>query len=175
MRCRVNPPYSIIRQLPACCVPACLSMVLQRRGLLHWSQEEIGEQLGLVVPEPSAWFYRDHTGPQPPSGWGTRIGHPEYALQSFFDRNALPLQFAYDPTIKSNIITERMLLDDDQILCFESAAYPGSGHVALLTAVEDETCELIDPNYGIVKHAFSTIRNRTPENLGGTWRIRRRS
>ncbi|MFZ5341465.1 MAG: hypothetical protein ACOZBL_02705 [Patescibacteria group bacterium] len=42
---KVNPTYNPIDQLPYCCVPCSLSMILDRRNISHGTQEEIGYEL----------------------------------------------------------------------------------------------------------------------------------
>ena len=50
MRIEIIPRYTPITEKPYCCVPAVLQMIQQRRGFDFASQDEIGYQLGLIVP-----------------------------------------------------------------------------------------------------------------------------
>ena len=66
--------YQPISQKPYCCVPASLSMILNRRGIRHENQEKIGYDLGLIVSsEKSHLFTKVRTGKKPLAGYGTQI------------------------------------------------------------------------------------------------------
>ncbi len=50
MQFEMNPAYEPITEKEYCCVPAVLQMIQARKGLSYDSQDEIGYQLGLMVP-----------------------------------------------------------------------------------------------------------------------------
>jgi hypothetical protein len=152
-------------------------MVLRRHNLLRWDQEQIGEELGLVIPEQhAAAFARDHAGPRPDSGWGTQVQKPEHSIERFISHHRLPLRFSYDPSIRPEELIAGIARNDDQLLCVESFLHPGNGHVVVLVGIDGEDVEFIDPNKGeIERMPFSRLRARSAQNMGGTWRISRTS
>ncbi len=91
-------PYIPLTQQPFCCVSTCIQMILLRRGLPLYSQEEIGYELGLVVPKEYAnLFQKVRTGKKPSAGWGTQINKPNYSLNNFFLKYKIPLKKEYFP------------------------------------------------------------------------------
>ena len=52
-----KPPYKPIDQKQYCCVPTCVSMILNRRKIPHGTQDEIGYDLGLTVPKEKVHLY----------------------------------------------------------------------------------------------------------------------
>ena len=73
--------YVPITEQPYCCVPACIQMILLRRGIPLKSQEEIGYNLGLIVPQRyKNLFGKVRTGKRPKDGWGTQTGKLIYSL-----------------------------------------------------------------------------------------------
>ena len=80
-----KPFYKLIKQKPYCCVPACISMILDRRKIKRGSQEEIGYELGLVVPkEKTHLFTKTRTGKKPVAGYGTQINKEKYSINNYF-------------------------------------------------------------------------------------------
>lgn len=150
---KIVPPYRRRVELPYCCVPAVLQMVFERRRMRVPEQEDIGYELGLIVPEEIAHrFRRVRTGPQPPSGWGTQIGSEEFSIQRYFDRHRLPLRIV--PYLAAEIMDlETFLADhlergDDIVACFDRQHLLGGGdteHVALVQALHRGSVILVDP------------------------------
>jgi len=69
MKISIIPKYNLKTEKEYCCVPAVLQMVQERRGLESSSQEEIGYQLGLIVPKEKAHlFSKVRTGRIPKTG-----------------------------------------------------------------------------------------------------------
>ena len=146
--------YDTIKQLPFCCVPACVQMILKRRRLQSFSQEEIGYDLGLTVPiEYLNTFPHAQTGSRPSSGWGTRTQDYEYSLNQFFSKNSIGLKENYiyseDPEEIKNIIQTTLENNDDVICCYDNAALLKNenkyGHVVLVDNLQDTSVYLIDP------------------------------
>ena len=80
-----KPFYKLIKQKPYCCVPVCISMILDRRKIKHGSQEEIGYELGLVVlKEKTHLFTKVRIGKKPVAGYGTQINKEKYSINNYF-------------------------------------------------------------------------------------------
>lgn len=163
-------------------------MILTRRGLPCKSQEEIGWELGLLVPpEVKSAFTRVRTGPQPQAGYGTRISKPEYSIENFFNRNHLPLCIKQVSPSSSEELTatlqDALGRDFDVVLCFNSQRLFGDGdieHVALIETFNSATgrVTMVDPAIGAPKHRtassdkiFETIQAHDASKLGGLWLI----
>ena len=163
-------------------------MIMARRGLPCKSQEEIGWELGLLVPpEIKSAFTRVRTGPKPPAGYGTQISKPEFSIENFFNRNRLPLHITrFSPlSFKELTATLKDALDReyDVVLCFNSQRLFGEGdreHVALIEAFNRTAgrVKLVDPAIGAPKHRtasidkiFETIKTHDASTLGGLWLI----
>lgn len=85
--------YLPITEQPYCCVPACIQMILLRRNMRLISQEEIGYDLGLIVPQKyKSLFKKVQMGKKPKAGWGTQTGKPVYSINNFFRKNKINLK-----------------------------------------------------------------------------------
>ena len=152
------------------------------------SQEEIGWELGLLVPpELKSAFTRVRTGPQPPAGYGTRISKPDYSIENFFNRNRLPLGIkrVSPSSFEELTATLQDALDReyDVVLCFNSQRLFGDGdreHVSLIEAFNSAAgrVTMVDPAIGAPKHRtasidkiFETIQDHDASTLGGLWII----
>jgi hypothetical protein len=189
MKFEINPPYLLIYEKPYCCVPAVLQMVLRRRGLKYQSQEEIGYQLGLIVPS----RYRHHfskirTGPEPKTGYGTQTSKEEFSIPKYFRKNNLPLTLTKRQPVHSQELREclsRFLAcGDDVVICYNRPLLFGDGdveHVSLIQSFDNETDTvlIIDPVRGAPKHRKANLKqlseiltsNRSGEQIG-LWIIR---
>lgn len=178
--------YNPITEKPYCCLPAVLQMIQSRRGLPIKSQDEIGWDLGLIVPpEIKSDFTKVRTGPRPQAGYGTQTSKPEYSLEKYFDRNRLPISITrVSPTSLDETISTIELAfaqDSDIVLCFNSQLLFGDGdmeHVALIEAFEKKSGQItvVDPAIGApqrrittITKIFKTIQNHTASNSGGLW------
>lgn len=65
--------YSHIRAEPYLCVPACLSMLLRRRGFHPSTQISLAEVLGLTIPESLSVKYPFAEISEDPSSWGVPV------------------------------------------------------------------------------------------------------
>ena len=152
------------------------------------SQEEIGWELGLIVPpEIKSAFTRVRTGPQPPAGYGTQTSKPEFLFENFFSRNRLPLRIARVSPSSSEELTATLqhALDrnNDVVLCFNSQRLFGDGdreHVALIEAFNSAAgrMTLVDPAIGAPKHRTASIdkileaiQTHDAGTMGGLWLI----
>lgn len=142
------------------CVPACLNMILQRRGLQPFSQESIAGELGLIVPPelhgafPSAGISADNRD------WGVHPQNEATSLTAFLSRHRIQLCEAfYSPQqIPSSFGYGEFLLSaieagNDVIVGYDYAAVFGVGrhvgHVSLVCDVDStgtRVC-LLDPEF----------------------------
>lgn len=174
-------------QLPCCCVPTCLRMIFNRRGISAPSQEDIGNRLGLIVPP----IIKDHfnnvaVSDTPP--YGTRINLPEYDLNNALRDWNFPLRvdFRFIDSIPSvddlkQLIGKLAESNDDCILCVQSLALygrgdPRNGHVVLLTEADADAASFIDPgpgNIGSVSYEklYEGMVVHGQKNYGGCWII----
>ncbi len=174
---------------PFCCVPAIIQMVLYRRDLKLLPQEEIGSDLGLIVPEK---FYEilpnAKRGEKPVSGWGTQIQKSEFSLDSFFKKHNYPLAYEHHfPTsIKENLakwIKKQLGKNKDLIACFNAKKLYDTGndggHICLIENIDKNNITLIETNKDYPKfRKVKTIKlidsmiHHKKENLGGFWLIK---
>lgn len=148
-----KPPYKLIKQKPYCCVPACISMILDRRKIKHGSQEEIGYELGLIVPKEKAHlFTKVRTGKKPTTGWGTQVNKKKYSITNYFSKHKIRLKEAYYPIEKvkdvKNFTAENLQKGNDLIVCFNNKRLYGAGdygHVSLIQEIKVDIVTLINP------------------------------
>jgi hypothetical protein len=162
MKFEIVPPYTPVTELPYCCVPAVLQMILKRRGLPYPSQAEIGYQLGLIVPpELKHHFTRVRTGPEPKTGYGTRTSEKPFSITRYFRKNNLPLKLTLRQPDRihklGKYLTDALSCNDDVIICYNSRLLFGDGdpeHVALIQSFDNETNRIwiIDPAIGMPTH-----------------------
>lgn len=187
MDASLEPGYDLIVQEPWCCVPACVKMMLQRRGFSSGSQEEIGIELGLVVPpDQVSHFTLIGTGLEPPGGYGTRINEPEFALDTYFRRHGLQLKCDYVPGSAVDdleaFIADHLGAGDDILTCFRYRHLYGveaagdCGHASLIQGMEERTLTLADPRgplyQSVDRDTFfaSVLAHRKGDlELGGFW------
>jgi len=155
LKLEMIPAYKRIKEKDYCCVPAVLQMIQARRGLAYDSQDEIGYQLGLIVPpELANKFAKVRTGPKPTAGYGTRTSLAEFSIAGYFKRNRLPLKISL---IQPQAIEElrdhlaaSISADDDAIICCNSRLLFGDGdleHVLLVQEFDTASAGLlvVDP------------------------------
>lgn len=188
MHVKISMRYDPITEKPYCCVPAVLQMILKRRGLPFMTQDEIGWDLGLIVPpEAASGFTSVRTGPMPRAGYGTRTSNPEFSIESYFDRRGLPLSIMRISPVSLDelipIIVAALAQGDDIVLCFNSRVLFGDGdieHVSLIEAfaIDSGRVTVVDPAIDAPKRRnttiadiFKTIRNHDASEIGGLWII----
>jgi hypothetical protein len=174
--------YRPIRQLPFCCVPATLSMILERRGLPVPSQTELAARLGLVVPpEYESQFPGLSSRTAPAAGWGTRIDLPEYSLDACFAALGLPLRYSYHPTLDKPLLwlQQQIAADQDVIACFDYGTLyggEGRGHVSAVESIVGSSIKLVETRTaGFTEvtgvRLLEAAKLHGPGNLGGFWLI----
>lgn len=127
-------------------------MVLDRRKIKHGSQEEIGYELGLIVPKKDASsFARVRTGRMPVAGYGTQVGKKKYSINNYFLRHNIPLKEKYYPVESVNnarkFIIENLMCNNDILVCFNYKKLYGVGnfgHVSIIQGINGDTITLID-------------------------------
>jgi len=174
---------------PFCCVPATIQMILYRRNLKLLSQEEIGCDLGLIIPKeyyeilPNA-----RRGSKPASGWGTQLQEERFSLNSFFEKHDYPLIYEYKPldSFDENLIDwlkGQLEKEEDVIVCFNARKLWGvgndGGHVCVVENVDGDYVNLIEtncdyPKFRKVKFSdlVESMKYHGERNLGGFWLIR---
>jgi hypothetical protein len=162
MRFEINPPYFSVTEKPYCCVPAVLQMILIRRGLKYQSQEEIGYQLGLIVPhECGHHFSRVRTGSEPKTGYGTQTSKEAFSIPNYFRKNNLPLILTKRQPVHIQELREylsnALSCGDDVVICYNRRLLFGEGdreHVSLIQRFDNETdmVSIIDPAIGAPKN-----------------------
>lgn len=161
MKISIIPKYNLKTEKEYCCVPAVLQMVQERRGLEFSSQEEIGYQLGLIVPKEKAHlFSKVRIGRIPKTGWGTQTSKKQYSINNYFIKNNLPLELTiYNVQEIKNVsefVIQNLMNDNDIIICYNSQFLFDDGdieHVSLIQEIETENDKLtiVDPAIGIPK------------------------
>ena len=162
MRLEINPPYLSVTEKPYCCVPAVLQMILMRRGLKYQSQEEIGYQLGLIVPyEYRHRFTRVRTGSEPKAGYGTQTYKDEFSIPNYFCKNNLPLILTKRQPARiqefRKYLSNALSRGDDVVICYNRQLLFGEGdreHVSLIQSFDNEAdmVSIIDPAIGAPKY-----------------------
>lgn len=161
----INPAYIPITEKAYCCVPAVLQMVQKRRNLPILSQDEIGWQLGLIVPKEKAHFFKKaRTGKMPSEGWGTQTSKKSYSLNNYFKKNNLPLLVnIYNYIEIKNVVqffTSSLQANKDIIVCYNSKILFGDGdneHVSLIQQIDRKSLTIIDPALGAPKVRKTTL------------------
>ena len=177
--------YRLIKQKPYCCVPACLSMVLNRRGIKHGSQGEIGYELGLTVPkEEVRRFKKVRTGKKPSSGWGTQVQRKQFSINHYFAIHGIRLRESYRAPNRIKDIAATLTADlkrgNDVIACFDHKTLYGKGkwgHAVVVKAVDGTAATLLDPHSGIRRVNLLKLQQAMKAHgvakRGGLWVIGR--
>jgi hypothetical protein len=90
---KANPPYVPLTQQEYCCFATCVQMILSRRKMKLFSQEEIGRALCLTVPKSAKkLFNKVRAGKKPKTGYGTQESKKGCSLNAFFNKKKIPLK-----------------------------------------------------------------------------------
>jgi hypothetical protein len=186
MNVSITSKYNPKTEKDYCCVPAVLQMIQERRGLEYSSQDEIGYQLGLIVPEDKTHlFSKIRTGRMPKTGWGTQTAKKQYSINQYFIRNKLPLRLHIYNIAQildlPRFITDNLTRNNDLIICYNSRLLFGDGdaeHVSLIQEIapENNRVVIIDPAIGVPKiretglnHLTDVLHDHENDNLKGFW------
>jgi hypothetical protein len=190
--------YIPFTQQPSCCVPACISMVMYRRGIPLLPLELLGWHLGVIIsPENRELFWKARSGPKPisgwgTSGWGTYLSKGRHHPNRVFPRLQIPLEMIFHPissfTKKGSL--RRFLIhavekDLDCIVCYDTGVMHGrrehTGHACVLDRVYPRrgTLRLIDPGRFCQKwttvpleRLYRAMKSHGDEKFGGVWEFR---
>jgi len=190
MKISIIPKYNLKTEKEYCCVPAVLQMVQERRGFEFSSQEEIGYQLGLIIPKEKAHlFSKVRTGRIPKTGWGTQTSKKQYSINNYFVKNNLPLELTiYNVQEIKNVsefVIQNFMNDNDIIICYNSQFLFDDGdieHVSLIQEIETENDKLtiIDPAIGVPKlrktkltRLIRVLKSHETSMLIGFWIVSR--
>lgn len=187
MKAKIKPAYVAVKQEPYCCVPACIQMILDRRDLASISQEEIGNGLGLVIPEEDFYYFKNAaTGRKPVYGWGTRINLKKYDLNIFFKKRKIPLEsvrYSLETIADVPEFIAHNLEDGNDILtCYRFGSLYNkdndNGHASLIEELNDSDIKVVDPRYAKRKTVYldnliKAIAEHRSRNsaFGGFWVI----
>jgi len=90
---KVKPDYVPLTQQEYCCFATCVQMILLRRKMKMFSQEEIGWHLYLVVPKgKKKLFEKVRAGKKPKTGYGTQASKKGCSLNGFFKKKKISLK-----------------------------------------------------------------------------------
>lgn len=171
------------------CVPTCLQMIMLRHKINIMSSEEIGDQLGLVVPETEKrYFWNAKFGKPHNSGYGTNIN--KFPLNDFFQKNNIPMVHTFTPisTFKdlsdlSIQIISRRSMNESILVCYDWGTLFKDdnkhwGHVCLVDQLDKEfnLVRIIDPDpdqpkwkYIHLEDLYNAMRFHGDEKAGGLW------
>ena len=168
------------------CAPACLQMILKRNNIRYDTQEEIGYDLGLIVPEKDKHLFKKvRTGKKPIAGYGTQVQEEKYSINNYFIKNKIPLNYECQ-YIDDYERTKEFLFDNknnDIMICLDYGVlydknYTG-GHLVVIDNINNELVTLIDPyrdsNYETVQleKIVAAIKKHGKEKAAGFWLIKK--
>lgn len=184
--------YMPIRQMPFCCGPACLQMVMLRKGIKLLPQELLGYHMGLTVPPESAkHFYNVRVSETPPtkSGFGTQIQTEEFSLPKALKNLNIPLSFEFlgadDFTSLTQFKTrveELLAQDEDILICLHIGTLSNDpakdyGHIMVLDYLENDTLHFMESDLIASGHwrsfpleqVYAAVKHHTTASMGGIW------
>lgn len=157
---------------PSCCVPACVQMVMYRRGIPLLPAEEIGYHLGLAVtPDQERFFWRPRVADDNPRGWAVRFDLPEYEPNTAFARMGIPLRLTVEPVAgfaSAQALLARLCAieadDEDAILAWNVGVlledaddeFRDWAHATVFDRVIDGRVRIIDPGWNAPKWSSFT-------------------
>jgi hypothetical protein len=143
---------------PFMCVPACINMILGRRGFKTFTQEEIAKALGLVVPPSLASQYPWASVSDDEALWGVHPQVETTSLNRFFQLHGIPLSEVFWPGSRLSPVeyrqfaTAQLALGNDIVVGYDFRTVFGSGrhrgHVSLVCGAhhESDSLWLVDPD-----------------------------
>lgn len=174
------------------CVPTCIQMIMLKNKIPLIPAEEIGKQLGLIVPETDKkYFWNVSVGTPHNSGYGTNIN--KYPLKDFFSSYDIPLECIFVPisTFKSTQELSAQILkllnkESSVLVCYDWGSLFGDnkkhwGHVCLLDHFDKQfnLVRMIDPDpdqpkwkYVSLEDLFDAMKFHGDEKSGGLWKFK---
>jgi hypothetical protein len=151
---RCHARYELVTAEPFACVGAVIEMILASEGVRGVGQNQICERLGLHVPATYAGPIRNVVRTFDRKKWGVVI--TEGMLNRLFEELDVPIREAYAPVSRFQdwefVDKARDALQSgSHVICGYDPGVlardqrPETGHVALMTFVENETIGLLDP------------------------------
>lgn len=188
----MNSRYIPLTQQKYCCVPTCIQMVMYKNAIPLISQEEIGNALGLTVPEEDRYLFNNpRTEDMPRAGWGTQIYIDEFNPNVAFRSLGIPLHtelnlinnFSDIESIKSFLIQHENA-NSDILVCYDYGVLfdtdSHSGHVNVFDSYDQERdiVQLIDPEQRVPKYRkvklarlFDALVAHGNDKSGGFWEL----
>lgn len=181
-----KPPYKPITQIRYHCVPACIAIVLDRCKIKHGTLNDIGYELGLILPKEIARkFKKARTGKKPLAGYGTQVAKKQFSINHYFQNNKINLKETYFPPKKikdyQKFISDNICQSNDIIVCFDNKLLFSSGdwgHVCVIQGINNNKVIIIDPEIGVSKkrivelpNLIEAIEKHGKERRGGFWVI----
>ncbi len=186
--------YVPLTQQKWCCVPTCIQMVMLRHNIPLIPAEQLGYEMGLVVPEEAKkYFWNARTGERPPAGYGTQVSKPEYGPNAVFKRLNIPLTMSWSlidifSTIESfnDYLVQAEKSDKDILVCydwptlFNHTEKTHWGHVCVLDKVygERNIVRIIDPEFNAptwrevaIDRLYDAMVFHGSSKSGGFWEI----
>jgi len=175
-RIKINPPYKHLTQRKDFCGPACVQMVLLRRGI-QVDQEATACEIGTRIDERDKNLYHLplETLPAGDHRVGTWLGDfAKEKAQGFFKKHGLAVEVRRIGEIENPgaFIAENIDDDNDMILNFWWKPINDQewGHFVLLSGFDPETgmVTLCDPSY--MQKSFWDIRlDKIVEAMDKKW------
>lgn len=176
--------YKHISQKPYCCLPACVQMILYRRGVQGTpTQAEIAENLGVIVPpNDPRWWGSSRNGRW--LGPGAHADLPEYSLTRFFEKYQYTLREEYragsyfhSEEFLGNFLIYHLGVGSDIIVGYQLHAEMRCGHVSLIEDIRGGVITLHDPSSWFKRQRrvdlsslFCAMHNRDG-HIGEVWVI----
>ncbi len=138
------------------CVPAAIQMIMRKNGLVAPSQDEIGFNLGVIIPPDAAeQFDPVRVGVEPDGCYGTHLEKPEFDFNAVANRlgwglamKHVPANEFESPADLAEYLSDAEEADDDVAICFDFLAMYENGkggHVNLFDRVTPDGIRVIEP------------------------------
>lgn len=192
--------YVPLQQMPYCCLPTCLLMVILRHGIKPVPVELLGWHLGLTVPpEDRRYFYNPRVSERPPpQGYGTQVGISSLDYNAALASLGVPLQIDIrridrldGPEALGAALAKIQEADLDCLLCVHwgdtldrEFTHPpiseDAGHILVFDRLlDDGRVRVIDPSRGPKWRAFEmrtlhdSMCRHGAERAAGLWVLTR--
>lgn len=165
-------------------------MVMYKNNFPLLSQEVIGSELGLTVPEEDAYLFENpRTGEMPISGWGTQIHKTEFSPNVAFSNLNIPLEMKLDlidefKNVKDieDYLLKHETANSDILVCYDYGVLFDKdwhgGHVNVFDGYDSLSgiVRLVDPEQNVPKYRevkidklYNALAAHGKEKSGGFW------
>lgn len=191
---KAKPPYIPLTQQKYCCFAACIQMILLRRKMPLFSQEEIGWHLCLIVPKSvKKLFNKARAGKKPKTGYGTQESKKGCSLNAFFNKKKIPLKCErhWISEIKEphEFVLKNLRKGNDIIALYNNKGInrggEPSGHACIVSEIilgKKPGLTLIDPDFKNKKYnkvylgkLCNAMSNKYDKNERGFWIISKKT